>query len=306
MDILEFIDEYYVQPIILDLGYNIYNTLTWAVLLGLSLFGIIKLLKRLNLRVNAAFVMALAPHIVFWASMRVVEDMNLVPPPESYVLITPIIYFLAFVVTVPLLVLCVWLGNRGISWISDYQRPMFWTGIVMVLALYAWMLLSGPVERAWVPLLVTALAAVLTGTIYLIAWLVRSRTERRFKAGKTSGGGKSRPKTLPNWAGLGFLKDRLNLTLLFAHMFDASSTFTGVDLIALYEEKHVFPSIFIEATGTSAVMYPLKLVIFIPVLYILSRWYEEDEQLSNLIKFVILVLGFGPGIRNTLAMFFGV
>jgi uncharacterized membrane protein len=304
LDILEFIDEYYIQPIIMDSGYNIYNTLTWAVLLGLSLFGIIKLLQRLNLKVNAAFVMALAPHIVFWASMRVVEDMNLVQPPQSYILITPIIYFLAFVVTVPLLVICVWFGKRGTSWIPDYQRPMFWTGIVMVIALYVWMLLSGPVERAWVPLMVVTLGAVFTGAIYTIACIVRSRAEKKLAA-VASGKGKKKG-VMPEWVALGFLKDRLNLTLLFAHMFDASSTFTGVDIIALYEEKHVFPGFFIEVTGTSAVMYPLKLVIFIPVLYILSRWYEEDEQLSNLIKFVILVLGFGPGIRNTLAMFFGV
>jgi len=305
LGIWEFIDEYYIQPIVLDSGYNIYNTLTWAVLLGLSLFGIIKLLKKLNLRIDAAFVLALAPHIVFWASARVVEDMNLVQPPHSYILITPFIYFLAFAFTAPLLVLCAYLGNRGYQWAPDYQRPMFWTGIVMVAGLYAWMLMSGPVDRAWVPLMVALFATIFTGATYAIACLWRSRAERMAAADAPPAGGK--PAVLPVWMGLGFLKDRLNLTLLFAHMFDASSTFIGVDLIGMYEEKHVFPSFFIEATGTSAVMYPLKLLIFIPVLYILSRWYEEEDvQLANLIKFVILVLGFGPGIRNTLAMFFGV
>jgi len=187
LGILEFIDEYYVQPIVLDSGYNIYNTLTWAILLGLSLFGILKLLKRLDLKIGAAFVLSLAPHIVFWASMRVVEDMDLVQPPQSYILITPFIYFLAFAITTPLLCFCVWFGKRNLSWAPDYQRPMFWSGIIMVVALYVWMLSSGPVERAWVPLIVALLASVFTGAIYTIAVLVRSRAEKQFAA---SSGGK--------------------------------------------------------------------------------------------------------------------
>ncbi|PTD93561.1 hypothetical protein C9439_07110, partial [archaeon SCG-AAA382B04] len=39
----DFIHRYYIYPIIHDSGYNPVNTLTWAVILVLSLFGILKL-----------------------------------------------------------------------------------------------------------------------------------------------------------------------------------------------------------------------------------------------------------------------
>jgi uncharacterized membrane protein len=91
-------------------------------------------------------------------------------------------------------------------------------------------------------------------------------------------------------------------------MLDASSTFIGVDMLGYYE-KHVLPSYLIDLTGTAFVMYPLKLVIFIPVLYILDNNFNEDEESRNLrtfVKLVILVLGLSPACRNTIRMVFGI
>jgi uncharacterized membrane protein len=51
-------------------------------------------------------------------------------------------------------------------------------------------------------------------------------------------------------------------------------------------------------------MYALKLAVFIPVIYIIEKYFKEDEQIYYAIKFVLLVLGFGPGIRNTLEITF--
>ena len=45
-----------------------------------------------------------------------------------------------------------------------------------------------------------------------------------------------------------------------------------------YFEKHVVPSYLIELTGTALVMYPLKLIIFIGVLYMLDTQFEDDER----------------------------
>jgi len=91
-------------------------------------------------------------------------------------------------------------------------------------------------------------------------------------------------------------------------MLDASSTFIGVDMLGYYE-KHVLPSYLIDLTGTALVMYPLKLAIFIPVLYILDTNFNEDEESRNLrtfVKLVILVLGLSPACRNTIRMVFGI
>ncbi len=107
--------------------------------------------------------------------------------------------------------------------------------------------------------------------------------------------------------GFEVLTDKLNLSILYAHMLDASSTFIGVDTLGYYE-KHVLPSYLIDLTGTAFVMYPLKLAIFIPVLYIIDTNFNEDAESRNLrtfVKLVILVLGLSPACRNTIRMVFG-
>ncbi|MBQ3620678.1 MAG: DUF63 family protein, partial [Methanosarcinaceae archaeon] len=38
----EFIHRYYLDPVINDSGYNIFNTLTWAVILGIAVFLLMK------------------------------------------------------------------------------------------------------------------------------------------------------------------------------------------------------------------------------------------------------------------------
>ena len=56
-------------------------------------------------------------------------------------------------------------------------------------------------------------------------------------------------------------------------------------------------------------MYPLKLAIFIPVLYIIDTNFNEDDESRNLkifVKMVILILGLSPACRNTIRMAFGI
>ncbi|MPN07160.1 hypothetical protein SDC9_154426 [bioreactor metagenome] len=89
---------------------------------------------------------------------------------------------------------------------------------------------------------------------------------------------------------------------------DASSTYIGIDKLG-YFEKHVLPSYLIKLTDTALVMYPLKIVIFVGVLYLLDTQFEKDEQSNNLkmlIKLVILVLGLSPATRNTIRMTLGI
>jgi uncharacterized membrane protein len=95
--------------------------------------------------------------------------------------------------------------------------------------------------------------------------------------------------------------------ILWAHMLDASSTFVGVDFLGYYE-KHVVPSYLIELTGTAFVMYPLKLSIFLPVIYILDTRFSDEESISltTFVKMVIIILGLSPACRNTLRMALGV
>jgi uncharacterized membrane protein len=136
------------------------------------------------------------------------------------------------------------------------------------------------VVAVYVPLFVIAAGIGITYAFYLVA--------RHFKSS--------------------IFTDPLNLSILLAHLMDASSTYIGVDKLGYYE-KHVVPTYLIELTGTALVMYPLKLIIFIGVLYLIDTQFDDDRQSSNmkmLIKLVILILGLSPATRNTIRMMLGI
>jgi uncharacterized membrane protein len=274
MDIGSFIARYYIDPIVYNEGYNVVNTLTYAVILGISLFAVLKLMAFLKLKIDERLISATAPYIILGASLRNLEDVHLLSPPFSYMFITPLVYVLAFLITLAALLICVYLERTHA--IGDYSKPFFWAGVAGTVLVWGTLLLTQPIRVWWAPIIVFSLAFTFTGVVYLLA--------RRFK-----------------WA---FLTMPLNVAILGAHMFDASSTFTAIDIVGGFAEKHVVPTLFIDIFHTAFIMYGLKLAVFIPVIYLIEKYFTEDRDLYYTLKFVLLVLGFGPGIRNTLELVF--
>ena len=122
LDIGQFIDKYYISPIVnAGEGYNPVNTVTYAIILGISLFVILKVMERLKIRLDERFVISTAPYILLGASLRVIQDVGLLQPPVSYLFITPLVYVLAFVITAAALLTCLALQHRGI--VRDYSKP---------------------------------------------------------------------------------------------------------------------------------------------------------------------------------------
>lgn len=81
-----------------------------------------------------------------------------------------------------------------------------------------------------------------------------------------------------------------------AHMLDASATFLAVEYLGYFEE-HVFENLLIQIVGTALVIYPLKIIVLGIILVMLRRmeggtfWY-----------FALVVLGYAPGLRDTLTI----
>lgn len=98
--------------------------------------------------------------------------------------------------------------------------------------------------------------------------------------------------------------DRLILFPLLAHMFDASATFISIDLFG-YGEQHFLPDFLIKITGTALVMFPLKLAILVPVIYIVHK-HSENKNLRNFLLLVIFLLGLVPALRDILRISMGV
>lgn len=276
--IQDLIHKYYIDPIIYDTGYNPVNTITWALILGIALFGVLRLLNKLNVRADWDFVRLIIPYIIAGSALRVFEDAELFAPPLKYVFITPPIYLLMFVITVAFLLISIKLQDLGI--VSDWKHAFGAAGILWALFNISLLLIkesiTHPAALIGIPLLGTGLTAM----VFLLA-----------------------KKT-----GYSIFTQNINITILWVHLLDASSTFIGVDFLGYYE-KHVVPTFLIDLAGTASVMIPLKLLIFIPVILILDREFDEDDdsrRLRDLMKLTIIVLGLAPATRNTVRMVLGI
>lgn len=278
--ISQFINTYYLDPIRNDSGYNIVNTFTWAIVLGICLFGVIKLLDRLKIKISPRLIASILPFVLAGSSLRVIEDSQtgMVHPPLSYLFITPNIYFLVFAITVSCLLISIQLQKAGL--VKDFHIIFASSGLLWFFANMIILLHFEHVVAAFVPLFVIAAGAGLTAAFYLVARYFRSS----------------------------IFTDPLNLSILLAHLFDASATYIGIDKLG-YFSKHVAPSYLIQLTGTALVMYPLKFIIFIGVIYLLDTQFEDDKQSYNmkmLIKMTLLILGLAPATRDTIRMTLGV
>ena len=88
-------------------------------------------------------------------------------------------------------------------------------------------------------------------------------------------------------------------------MLDASATSYGIDLHPLgYVEQHVVGSFLIAATGTGFAMFPLKLLVLIPGIYVLELYRREGSATSfwYLIVLAMIVVGLAPGVRDMMRM----
>jgi uncharacterized membrane protein len=278
--ISQFINTYYLDPIRGDEGYNLVNTFTWAIVLGICIFGVFKLLKKLEVKINPEFILSIIPFVLAGSSLRVLEDSpaDVFHPPYSYLLITPNIYFLVFVITVVFLWISIRLQKAGL--VKDYHPVFAGFGLTWFILNLGALLYFEDVVVPYVPVFVLGAGTGLTLIFYLVARHLKST----------------------------IFTDPLNLSILLAHLLDASSTYIGIDKLG-YFEKHVLPSYLIKLTDTALVMYPLKIVIFVGVIYLLDTQFEKDDESTNLkmlIKLVIIVLGLSPATRNTIRMTLGI
>ncbi len=273
--IKDFIYTYYIHPITYDTGYNPVNTITWALMLGLMVFVLWKILKKLGIVIDKRFIAAVSPYIFVAASLRVMEDADLFSPPIKFMLITPLIYFLIFFCCVTILVILRVLS--GPKRINDYVVVFGLIGVLWFIADLTVLLRNEAIVNPWVLFAVICIS----GMIMLVICIVGAKLHAKF------------------------LTESLNLSVLTVHLLDASSSYIGIDFLG-YSGKHVVEGMIVKYTGTAAGMFLLKPGMLIPVLYLLDIIFEEQEiELKNLVLLVIITIGLAPAVRNTLRMMLG-
>jgi uncharacterized membrane protein len=116
----------------------------------------------------------------------------------------------------------------------------------------------------------------------------------------------------------------INLLLVFAQMLDAFATALGIDLNG-YTEKHVLSAGVIDAFRgfadsigwsfgaqhpTFLAFAPVKLVVSLLVVWAIDVYSAEDSRrhptMIGLVKFAIIMVGIGPGVRDFTRLSLGV
>jgi len=244
-------------------GYTILNTVVFGIILGISILFIIKMFRYLK-KDPADLIVPLIPFIFFGSSARALVDNNIYP--LTYLLVTPGIYLLTGFMAIVTLLAAYFIEKKTDI---DYRYIIFAVGIVICIPN---ILFLGPIN------IVAALQVVgvwaLISSFFVI---VRNK-----------------------WS---LLTDKVNLTVLMAHLFDASSTYIAVDFYG-YSEQHVLPSALTGLVGSAIVMFPLKIAVILTALYIIDT-YIEDKTIANMLKLAIFILGLAPGLRNFLSLIMG-
>lgn len=274
----DFIYKYYIDPIRYGEAYNPVDTVTYAILLIICVYLLYRLFTKINITIDRSFIYALFPWIVFGGFLRVVEDCNMLAAPISYVLVTPLIYFFIFAIAFITLISSWYLERKKV--ISSWKRVFGYAGGVcsfVTLLILLWFGFTHTTIDLSATAIILTVTAVTTILIYAVLRYI-------FK-----------------WT---YLSERLYQMLIAGHMLDASATSYGIDLHSVhYVEQHVVGNALIEATGTAFSMFPLKLLVLIPGIYILNLYRKEgSESLWYLILIAMIMVGMAPGIRDMMRM----
>jgi uncharacterized membrane protein len=283
--ISEFIYKYYIDPIRYGQPYNVVDTLTYAIILILCVYIFYRWLRSsrypnpVGLTVDTAFILATLPYVVLGGILRVVQDTGMIKGDLQFLLVTPLIYFVLFFYTLGMIFLSRYLQAQGIvkNFLSCYAFAGTMTAFTFALILAAYGVTTTRIDLFVlfiIPLMAVTATALVWGFMrYVLSWK--------------------------------YVNHPLYMTIIFGHMLDASATSYGIDWhpALRYVEQHVVGSNLIEWTGTAFVMFPLKLMVLFPAIYVLELYRADaDPDFWHLVVLAMIVVGLAPGIRDMTRM----
>ncbi|MDP2797829.1 MAG: DUF63 family protein [Methanoregula sp.] len=277
--ISDFIYKYYIDPIRMGQPYNVVDTLTYALILIAALYLIYYLFKRSNIAIDGPFVLATLPYVILGGVLRVVQDTHMITSDLQFLLVTPPIYVLLFFYAVVILFLSRYLSEQGFydNYLKPYAGAGLFTSFCVVLLLLSWGMTHTRIDL-FVLAIIPLMAVVATALVFAIM------------------------RYALKWE---YVCDPLYITLLFGQLLDASATSYGIDLhpSIRYIEQHVVGSFLIDRTGTAFVMFPLKLVVLFPAIYIMEQYRKEaNPAFWHLVLLAMITVGLAPGIRDMTRM----
>jgi len=259
----DFINENFLDP--LCHYYTTVGTLTYGLILILAVLGTYKLLKKLKVKIDRKFFLALLPFIIYGGWTRALRDYNLGIYGQSKLFCSPPIYFFVYAIALLSLLLGILIERKMKKF--SYEKIMISVGVLFLI--YD---LSLTTIRNFFGF---SVVVILVGSWGLLFYGIH----------------RLRPKLL----------SIENAGIIVSHLFDASSTFTALTFFSFYEQ-HVLPNFFIRTLGLGAwTMFPLKIIVVWVVLHYIDK-SKEDIFFKRFLKIIILILGLALGIRDFLAV----
>lgn len=266
--ISDFVYTYFINPIFTGEGYNIYNTVAYAFFLILGLYFVKGLMTKLGIKFDKEFFWALVPFVFFGGALRALSDLYAhLGYAKTFLLITPGIYFVIFFLALGTLLI-----TKKLT--KNYKKATMEAGILYALAALGLVLYRGYTSASnweWLGIIVGG-AIALTVLVYFVLKLMDRHTKE-------------------------------NTLIGFGQMLDATATSISIAYLG-YFEQHVVSSAVINL-GSPFFFVPLKFAVAIGAIWTIEK-YAESKQWEWLLKFVVLVLGAGPGTRDLLRAFMGV
>ena len=292
-------------------GYTVVSEIGYGLTLIGSLSGLVFLLRRLDIGDRIGFIYPLVPFMLFGGALRVVEDaVDSVPAgveaaiqyPWNTLIISPLIYFTVFFLTLAALLASVWLDRRGTT--ETFEWPLAGFGTAMLAATLGYLVwLSVTTQFVAFHPIFTVLTMGLALVIAVGLWVPIRRWFPWIAAGTP----------------------RLGAVVLWGHAVDGVSNVLGIDwgaelgLPADLVPKHpvnravvdvgetVIPESLAGVIGTA---WPFLLVKIAAALIVIAlfdeKMYEEGPRFTTLLLIAIIAVGLGPGTRDMLRATFGV
>lgn len=273
----DFIGEHFITPIFARTGYNMVNTLTYALIAIACLYTIWRFMRARKYDFSSReFLYALAAFVLFGSTCRVLTDLS-----DSgarvgeiftygYLTVTPGIY----VVTATLFLSALAIGRL-------LKSEHFAAACGLALFLQCLLILL-PYARHFDYFLLTAAMAA-AGS--LLSFCLLS----------------------------GFAKLRLSVhekLAIAGQAFDGAATFVVIDIFGKatgmrYFEQHVLSSGIGEATPLGfGLFFIVKLTLSTAIIYFVSKEGMGKSD-KALVLLVVAIMGFAPGIRDVLRMLVG-
>jgi uncharacterized membrane protein len=249
--------------------YTPIGTLAYGLILVAAVAGTWQLLKKLKIDIDKRFFYALIPFIIYGGLTRALRDHSLgIYTSNAWWWCSPPIYFIIFAITLGSLLIGIFAQKR---WKVDYWKVTAGIGALLLAYDIAITAMAGLPNLLGFGMI----AGLVTGWAALLLMVRRA------------------------WPASRKVLTRENTGIMIAHLLDASSTFTALTFFGFYEQ-HVVPSFLINMFGP-AVMFPLKLIVVLPVLWYIDR-NEDSKQFRGFLKIVVLILGLALGIRDWLTV----